>query len=324
MHGMTNSKVLRGSGLRAFKTIGCQSDALSRMNDYEREFETEMICRRAFIQEFIPPGVILDENTNGQMMKAMPAAGVIQSHFAYKWVTNGCPSIRMGHTYAAALMATDVPEDKSDIKPPWPYFYIEVPNNLLKAYDSILCQWRDILGITVSHYESKVRHRMEWAYSTTGDSGVSLYRFGSSVDQLTVHPSAFPKGGTLSDLDLTEEDSRIQEMIGRLILNICLSMDNSGSYRPPRKEPIIPANNDTDPPPMAVWTLGRTLKIDCRESVRNFIFGGVKGKCPSVVTLVRGHWKNQRFGEKLASIKRIWIEPYYRGPDGLVIMKFAL
>jgi hypothetical protein len=31
--------------------------------------------------------------------------------------------------------------------------------------------------------------------------------------------------------------------------------------------------------------------------------------------VVRGHWRNQRYGEHLAEVKRIWIAPFVKGPE---------
>ena len=39
------------------------------------------------------------------------------------------------------------------------------------------------------------------------------------------------------------------------------------------------------------------------------------------LTLVRGHWRNQRYGEGNLLIKLIWIEPFWRGDEELGISK---
>ncbi|MBF0554291.1 MAG: hypothetical protein HQK96_06970 [Nitrospirae bacterium] len=47
-----------------------------------------------------------------------------------------------------------------------------------------------------------------------------------------------------------------------------------------------------------------------------------KGRTIDVRFIVRGHWRNQLFGEKRTFHKHIWIKPYYKGPDfGEIINK---
>lgn len=316
-----DTKLLRHAGFQGYKLLLESEQKLAGLDGLQKEAAIELTARAAYVASFIPEGYPSDDQLIDKMVKSLPAAGIIQAHFCHRWVACGAPAVRMGHTYAAALMATDVPEDKSGIKPPWPYFFLEVPNNLLKAWDTLSGSWVDVIGITVSHYWSSFRNRMEWAFSTLGSSGVSLYRFGTTADELVLHPSKMPAGGVLSDLELTEVDSRTQEMIGRLILNTCIAYDHSGTTLPPRKGISVPKPVDREPPPLAVFQIGKTLKVDCRESVRSYIMNTGGGRAPTVISLVRGHWKNQRFGEKLSLLKRIWIEPYYRGPESSILAR---
>lgn len=316
-----DTTLLRNAGFSAYKLLLESEHRLTGLTQLQKDMAVEMTARLGYVKAFIPKDYPITDKLLEDMVGSLPAAGIIQAHFCHRWVGCGAPIIKMGHTYAAALMATDVPEDKSDIKPPYPFFYLEVPNNLLKAWDTVRSQWIDIVGITVSHYWSATRERMEWAYSTISGSGVSLYRFGSIPDELVLHPSKVPAGNVLSDLTLTEVDARSQEMIGRLILNACIAFDHSGTVKPPRKEPRPPAPNDNAPPPVAIYQIGKTLTLDCRASIRSYLMGESGGKSPSVISLVRGHWKNQRHGEKRSLTKRIWIEPYYRGPEGSILVR---
>src|SRR5271154_5387838 len=49
-----------------------------------------------------------------------------------RWADCGFPQIVVGHRYAAALMATHIPEEVlSYVRPPWPAFFIELPDGML-------------------------------------------------------------------------------------------------------------------------------------------------------------------------------------------------
>lgn len=64
--------------------------------------------------------------------------------------------------------------------------------------------------------------------------------------------------------------------------------------------------------------LGGTIKVDRTEEQQES--QGFKGKWRITVrTLVSGHWRNQPCGTGKMDNKRIWIEPFWRGPEGAPI-----
>jgi hypothetical protein len=48
--------------------------------------------------------------------------------------------------------------------------------------------------------------------------------------------------------------------------------------------------------------------------VRSCARGERKG-APTIQWIVRGHWRNQPHGKDRAERRRIWIQPYWKGPD---------
>lgn len=152
MDAKIDVKLLRMAGFKAYHGLLKEKAKYEAKPELEQDAAIELAARAYFVAEFIPPGYPTTVEVIDHLVKGLPAAGIIQAHHCHRWVACGAPAIRVGHTYAAALIATDVPEDKSEIKPPWPFFYIEVPNDLLKVWDTVRNTWQDIVGITVSYY----------------------------------------------------------------------------------------------------------------------------------------------------------------------------
>ena len=66
------------------------------------------------------------------------------------------------------------------------------------------------------------------------------------------------------------------------------------------------------------YVLGGTVGIDLRDEVRRICAGEKSergGHSPTVQFLVRGHWRNQAVGVRHSEHKRIWIEPFWKGPE---------
>jgi hypothetical protein len=66
------------------------------------------------------------------------------------------------------------------------------------------------------------------------------------------------------------------------------------------------------------YHLGGTIKVDRTEEQQSS--QGFKGQRRITVrSLVSGHWRNQPCGTGKMDTKRIWIEPFWRGPEGAPI-----
>lgn len=69
-----------------------------------------------------------------------------------------------------------------------------------------------------------------------------------------------------------------------------------------------------------VTLLGGSIPVD-RTQERGYIENQKTGRTLTVRTLVSGHWRDQPYGKDNALRKRIWIEPFWRGPEGAPITR---
>jgi len=259
-------------------------------------------------------------------------ATMIQTAFAAKWVHFACPQVVMPHTYAAALMATKVPEDMiQDMEPPWDAFVINVPSDLLWVYEPNRKVRVPIDYVLVAYKRQRTQQgtmREGWMYCTlSNSSSVSVWRFGVPAKDLLAddletnpfkdHPLAMPYEDT---------DKALGVLLGRLIVNTILAFQEVGNVQL-TKSSRRPANPPTKkhPPEYRTFKLGKPIKLDCRPAIQAFLEdpSGRNGSSPTVRFLVRGHMRNQACGPKHSEHKRIWVMPYWKGPDEAPILTRA-
>lgn len=262
----------------------------------------------------------------------MPPSEIIQGSFAAHWVDQACPEIVVGHKYAAALMSTKIGKDTMDyVRPPWRAFLLRLPNGLLHLWNERTSELEPLEYIGVFHRYNDYRERFEWAYYTVTSSGLSMWRFGISTEQLLmeeVNDNPY-KDHAFCD-EMTSIDQRTSLMIGRLIVNTCIAMTDRKQVKAIGKSHH--SNNRpgrSGPPLVRVFQVGRKITINCIDAVKDYVAHGSKrGKSgpATVQTLVCGHHKMQPFGPKTPEgkwgpqRKLIWREPFWRGQEDAPIV----
>lgn len=227
-----------------------------------------------------------------------------------EWARLAYPLVQLGHVYAAALMATQVPRD-IDIHAPWPVFYVAVPAGLVTilARDGTP---EDVTGLLV--FVAKERWTFLAPATTVEYSRICSELDFMRADRLSGFESEGPWGDTGTyGLDSEPHDDRAALCLSRLLLNACVAMSDPRAVRQVGKahrwQPGAPP-----PSTPRVYELNRPVRVDCRDSVRGFIRGG--SRIPAVQWLVRGHWRQQAHGPQHAQRRLTWIEPYWKGADG--------
>jgi hypothetical protein len=252
-----------------------------------------------------------------------------------KWAASGFPCISMGHKYAASLLVTTASEDAIRFcRPPFHAFMLEVPTGILFTKHLQTGQPDPIRWILVTRlYNQKTPEGWAWGYTTYSEGGMNLFRYGVRSDELLtptlemVLESADVDGRPVSrernndenefSFDLSDEDERTCALVGRLIINACLAFSDPTNV----KELGTKKNSSrssyksrkTDEPVVRNYFLGRAVKHDFREFVRQYATGARRSL--TVQGMVRGHHKGQHYGPKNTLYKIIWREPYWRGPE---------
>lgn len=249
----------------------------------------------------------------GHMLGQLMADRALSSMtgWAVEWARSGLPQVSVGHRLAASLMATSMPPEAAEhLEPPWPAWSVVLPQPLLRATDPR----GELVDVALAHV----------VWSAAGvlilGSGLDLAPVWSSPRQ---PPSALAEDwhDELVTEELADVDLRMLRMLGRLVLGIAAELsspeERERAERARSKAAKRAAGRD-GPPTAWTYVLGRSVAVDARGVVTDYIAGG--GAPPSVQSLVRGHWKRQPHGPERSLRRWIHVEPYWRGPEDAPIV----
>lgn len=199
--------------------------------------------------------------------------------FAGRWRRSGFARLDVGHKLAAALMFTDVKD--VELKCPWEAVSIKIPDGLCGDF------------------------RRLWV--AADDDGRPLL-----VSTITATGMG---SGTSPDrriADMTDAQVRLLEcfMNGALLSVADTATIRSGSHGAASKS----KRHSGAPVAGELYTLGGSIDVDLRESVQA-VWSGGKRQGPKVQFIVRGHWREQACGPNMTLRKRIWIKPFWKGPE---------
>jgi hypothetical protein len=250
--------------------------------------------------------------------------------WAGRWVDQGCPRIVIEERYAAVLMSTDAKEDVADlVVAPWKAMLIELPQGLLSTVNPKTGGESPLRRL---YAQQLVNHKGEnvWDFLVEADDGLKLWRHGLTNREcltLDVSEGAMDTWESASFAQPIEtQDERVILLVGRLIISMCLAMSDPSNVREQKKTKGRGSSLrrfNKGGPEVRTFVLGKPMKVDCRQAVKDFIHSRRGGKL-SVQFLVRGHWKNQPHGPAHSLRKLIQIEPYWKGPEDAKIVAKAM
>ncbi|HEY2404618.1 MAG TPA: hypothetical protein VGI10_01375 [Polyangiaceae bacterium] len=119
-------------------------------------------------------------------------------------------------------------------------------------------------------------------------------------------------------------DGVVGDMVRSLIRGACLAISDPEQHRKPgtQKQAAKHGTQRHSGEPNfteARFLLSAPVSIDLREHVAAASSGRTHSR-PKVQFLVRGHWREQVHGAKRALRKRIWIQPFWKGPEDARIL----
>lgn len=248
--------------------------------------------------------------------------------FASLWADQAFPQIEAGQKYAAALMATKLgdPAIANDIRAPWRAFLVEIPPGLLPL---VSARGNIVYGTKLFVYYRRPSDHPEgiWSFILVGTDGTEIWRINTAQELLREDSNAFgmnddSENRKAFDQDVSEIDSRSMILAIRLVFGMCLAMSDPTNVAPigrAKSSPNIRVKGSRIPPQVRVFKIGKPIELDVRQAIQTFALQGPKrkGSTPSIQQLVRGHWK-PRLAARLGH--PVWIEPYYRGPEGAPIL----
>ena len=271
-------------------------------------------------------------------------------HLIAQWMSFGLPAFKLSPDMLAALTLTDPSDvEVEQVQLPFPCFTIIVPKNfwlvsaegMFKPNMFGVSEYPQehgcisIIGVNACQapYDSTGRSHGTLSIHAFCDNGVALWdrvKWKPAGDKIGNWPSfgllEEAEHYNIHDGEISIEERGIQHAIRKLVLNLALLVSERGKgiregRITPKKRKGKRAAKQMQAVLPNVWVVGQSVKLspqliqlaqDADGSGRN------KGLWKVAVrSMTRGHWRNQACGPARKLRKRIWIEPFWRGPkDG--------
>ena len=203
---------------------------------------------------------------------------------------------------------------------------IDEPGLKRGFWDVVETQSRGLLGDLIGSKEVWKKH---FVMQFMTDHGIT----GGALSPLPCWFSDAEDFVNLSGLDHLRCDSKLdvaprldaEKFARRIVVNLCTYLAMRPEDWPARKKKAA-TRSKKKKKKLAVerynedrkdWTVGKAVQLPeqlvraARESTR-----GRAGRLLNKRLFVQGHWRNQACGKGRAERKRIWIEPFYKGPSG--------
>lgn len=283
--------------------------AKARLDDCKRWTTTEMELRRC---------MSMFGNSHGfRSLEPMHAMLAMTT-----WVRAGLQKIEMSHTYAAALLVSTLTDEVvAAIKPPWPSFVLDVPDNLIfisRSFDDSEPVAVSKVLVEAMEDGEGIKWLLSICSSRFDDSDISTVRVLDLRD---------PKLITgVSGNPITGIDKRGVELCARLVLGVCAAITIPGELKPKKVASVVSRLQKSSKKKTKIgnsaintYILGQPIDLDFRHRIRAYNltgdYGTEKGPKLEVRTMVRGHFKLVWYGQGWAQSKTKWIQPYWKGPD---------
>jgi hypothetical protein len=304
-----------------------KADGSCHTEDEKQRLLTEIFDTRGSMPEGIEAFTLalsilgrLDPSDERQVIEMQQWAGT--------WASAGLPIFSLTHGLAAALLLTDPPKlVEEDFHLPFPALVITVPPGCIPFHvdgvDEIV--WGDTIRIEhrYDRCESSNDECVNWLYvSVHNSSGFEIWRSHQLSKVMDVSGDDFFIEQTKdTEFKLVEKDRPTIQVALRLVRNFVAWIEAHGvgvpEGRPRQSGQPYRLDRDDNPVPIT-WVVGREVKLspELRRFATETALGGHPGWKLRMRFCVRGHWKLQACGEGRRDRKRIFVEPYWKGPTG--------
>ena len=252
------------------------------------------------------------------------------NYWAVRWGDFGFNTFELTPSLAAGLMLTSPAVEEvstlEELRLPFPSFAIKLPDGVIPVFadDGNRRGWGRLLQVCVY---SVPGHGLWFRYVLTERDSVE-------GDPLSVWCQgvldSFPRKAASTQIRIfdndhpyVEQDDITHDAVWRLVRNFCswLSTTPGEKALADRPRPTKAARDHKGAWP-TYWVIGRDVKLsrELREAATDLVLGGSKkprdGWKLRSQHVVRGHMKRQHYGPERTLLKDIWVEPYWRGPEG--------
>lgn len=244
-------------------------------------------------------------------------------HQRASWAKWGLNTFNLTASLAAGLILTEpLPLTEENFALPFPTFCVVVPEGYLPfSFVQDRMTWAKLIWVhRFLHINGNPVYQITVDYN-----GTTLW-WREPLDKLEKYSIDEQRFALEEDPTLTQSDAVTMTTALRLVRNLVAWINATGLPKESapagkRKKPAKHVPKDNFVP--LTWFLGREVKVGpeirklAQEAVQNLdTRTPVKDWKVKIRHIVRGHWKQQFYGEGRMLRKPIFVEPYYRGPEG--------
>lgn len=235
----------------------------------------------------------------------------------HDWYEHAMPTLQVQAELAASLMCTHAPQLLADFRMPFPVVMVDIPADVI-VMDSemgkvsmrhaclargddywLISAWDATMGKRILGSDTDLMKLLEGPERIIPESSADAVMPGALS-----HPAA----------GYGAAETRAVYMLIQLVVNACLMMTSSDAATCVESRVSHPySRRRQGPPERRFYRFTRPVVHDVRKAVQDYIAHG--GKAPTVQSVVAGHWKMQVHGAGRTERKRIFVEPYWRGPE---------
>lgn len=231
------------------------------------------------------------------------------------WYDQGLPTLELGHKLAASLMVTSIgPQVLEGLRMPFHSFCLRVPTGLVFMHDMKGEREVEVTELRMGWMQDSAETPMYVFYGKCSDDSTQMFGHYESLEMMYEDVSDAPLSDShFLDVVLDDLDKRSSLLCRRLLLNVCLMMTEGKHKELTRRPSHSGQSTRQGPPTRRVFRLTQAVTHNFRDNVSKFLRSG--GGKINVQCIVSGHWKMQPCGPGLLERKRIFVEPYWRGPE---------
>lgn len=255
----------------------------------------------------------------GALEETVPFYGAL-----FQWARLGCPHFSLTPDFFSAVALTDFGDPTDEpLYMPFDAFTMSFPKTDFFGDASRLMVYKLPTILTNDSSEVKTLRWKLYRATLLKDSPIfSQWDIGMTRKQLAEEAAemdANVPGHGIRPLD--EDEKHLPLRMRTMLANVMSYIESHGPLptTPRARKGAVPAPVELTHHERPMYDVGRTVKLD--GGLRKALLESTGDRERWHVSqrfVVRGHWRNQAYGEGRQLRRRQWIEPHWKGPENAV------
>jgi hypothetical protein len=261
----------------------------------------------------------LAERLPGALEETVPFYGAL-----FQWARLGCPHFSLTPDFFSAVALTDFGDPTDEpLFMPFDAFTMSFPRtDFFEDATRLMVYKLPTTSITDGSEVKTLRWKLYRATLLKNSPIFSQWEIGMTRKQLVAEAAnmdAHAPGHGIRPLG--EDEKHLPLRMRTMLANVMSYIESHGPLptTPRARKGAVPAPVELTHHDRPLFDVGRTVKLD--GGLRKALLESAGDRERWHVSqrfVVRGHWRNQAYGEGRQLRRRQWIEPHWKGPENAV------